>query len=417
MKYIGLLVVCLLLAVPVLAQDEPNTYTAGSFAVDVPAGWTVTVDDRLGFVYLAADGLNVTLYGPDVLATYGLENYNPLALTGLILALNEVAAGGQAELTLGERSAASYSYTGDLPGLLVAVVFGDGSLGLVDAYGDVERYRDTILALAATFDLPPIPAPPTLANADRDWSLAVPEIEQSGFILTGGSLIFVQPYAFVSGATTQGLASSLPEPDVMLAGSLTYTPGSAPDESEQCGLALRYVGAGDYVFAGLGSGGAVIVTDTASGLSRRLDAGLDSGTAQHLLLIAQGNRLTLYINGQLALSGFTINERSGHYALVMPQASPGAVCEVQNMWAYRLPRTSSGICEIRAPGPVNQRTGPGTNFDSAGVLDTGAVQQADGRTTGADGLTWWRLVDGSWVREDVVEASGGCGQLTIIEGD
>jgi WD40 repeat protein len=70
--------------------------------------------------------------------------------------------------------------------------------------------------------------------------------------------------------------------------------------------------------------------------------------------------------------------------------------------------TSASACTISAPGNANLRSGPGTDFDRAGSLSAGQTAEADGQAIGPDGLIWFRLTDGAWVRSDVIDASAEC---------
>jgi hypothetical protein len=75
--------------------------------------------------------------------------------------------------------------------------------------------------------------------------------------------------------------------------------------------------------------------------------------------------------------------------------------------------TVSTSCTVSADSNVNQRSGPGTSFGVSGTL-TGAAQ-ADGQATGSDGIVWWRLSSGGWVRSDVVAESGDCAALPVAQ--
>ncbi len=67
-----------------------------------------------------------------------------------------------------------------------------------------------------------------------------------------------------------------------------------------------------------------------------------------------------------------------------------------------------------ADGPANRRAGPGIMYEIVSILESGARVEADAQAAGADGFTWWRLVGGTWVREDVVHAEGGCARLPPV---
>jgi hypothetical protein len=70
-------------------------------------------------------------------------------------------------------------------------------------------------------------------------------------------------------------------------------------------------------------------------------------------------------------------------------------------------------CTARATG-VNLRAGPGTNFERVGSLTTGDTGFIDGQTVGVDGLVWWHLIQGVWVRSDVVTTSGRCEDVPAL---
>jgi hypothetical protein len=68
-------------------------------------------------------------------------------------------------------------------------------------------------------------------------------------------------------------------------------------------------------------------------------------------------------------------------------------------------------CTVSASSTINQRSGPGTNFDVSGSLTGGSSVAVEGQTTGADGSTWYRLTTGAWVRSDLVTASAACADV------
>jgi hypothetical protein len=76
-----------------------------------------------------------------------------------------------------------------------------------------------------------------------------------------------------------------------------------------------------------------------------------------------------------------------------------------------------GACTVTpvAAGGANLRSGPGTDFDIAGSLASGASATVTGQATGTDGLPWWQLAGGNWVRSDVVTTSGNCDNVPAVE--
>jgi hypothetical protein len=64
---------------------------------------------------------------------------------------------------------------------------------------------------------------------------------------------------------------------------------------------------------------------------------------------------------------------------------------------------------------VNARIGPGTEYRVLGNLPAGEEFSVDGQAQDRDGLTWWRLDNGRWVRADLVTAAGNCAAVPEVE--
>ncbi len=77
----------------------------------------------------------------------------------------------------------------------------------------------------------------------------------------------------------------------------------------------------------------------------------------------------------------------------------------------------SVTCTITSYGAVNRRTGPGTNFSRTGIMTYGQSAPATAQTIGTDGYLWYQLDDGTFVRSDVVAATGDCASLPQVSGE
>ncbi len=77
----------------------------------------------------------------------------------------------------------------------------------------------------------------------------------------------------------------------------------------------------------------------------------------------------------------------------------------------------AGDCSVTPAGnqTVNLRSGPGTSFASVGTLRAGETAAVDGQAPGSTGAMWYHLTSGSWVRSDVVTATGSCASLPMME--
>jgi uncharacterized protein YraI len=58
--------------------------------------------------------------------------------------------------------------------------------------------------------------------------------------------------------------------------------------------------------------------------------------------------------------------------------------------------------------------GPGTNYPQQGMLTPGQTLIPDGYADGADGFRWWRLSDGTWIRDDLVGTAGACEVVPLV---
>lgn len=410
MKY-ALLAAILLWAVPAAAQAElTETYIqADEFAIDYPAGWQVETDAATGFVYLTSGDVQLTLYSPAVLADYQLMDYNPQTLTRLVLALNIVTTGDA--FTLEDAEALRYENrdTGR-SGLLIAREFGDGVVGLIDAFAPADLLdTELILSMAATFGAPPVQAPVRLESYAASMAEAIAELEASELVPTGGRMVFTEDYVFAAGHNlTQPLAQSLSLADVIVAGTLTYRPSATP-VNESCGVIVRLSGDGSGLEVGIRSDGNLFLS---SGEAQAvLAANLDARVSYRIVILVLDTRLIVYLNGDLAADQ-EVEAGSGYFGIRVQGSSSGTTCEMRDMWAYHVPVVESGVCAILASGSgVNQRSGPGTMFEIAGVLADGESATALAQAVGADSLTWWQIEGGGWVREDVVTEQGACDGL------
>ncbi len=411
------LLVAVLLAwtLPLRAQPAfTETYVQpGEFEIDYPAGWQVQVDEQTGFVALTSqENLNVTLYSPAVLAAYDLDTYNPETLIRLILNLNGVEPGDLQVMDAGTTVVDYRNMATGNTGLLIARVFEDNTVALMDVFAPVEQLldqREWIVQLAFTYDVPPVPAPLVLAEYAEPWPQAVIELEKSGLIPVGGELVFAEDYVFASGSSlTIPLAQNLSLTDVVMAGTLRYTPSASP-VMETCGMLARVSVDDSGLEVGITSAGELFLS--LSGSVQMLQNGLDVTGPQRVILVALGERLLVYLNGDL-IADWDVPPGSGYSGVRVQGDAPGATCEVSDVWVYRAPTVAAGICEITASGgAVNQRGGPGTGFEIVAVLDDGAVTRALAQSSGTDGLVWWQLESGGWVREDVVSEAGACRAL------
>lgn len=75
---------------------------------------------------------------------------------------------------------------------------------------------------------------------------------------------------------------------------------------------------------------------------------------------------------------------------------------------------ATAACFVVSIGESRQRVGPGTNYESTGLMAPGATTEAIGQATGTDGRTWWQLAESVWVRSDLVNETGDCEAVPVV---
>jgi len=426
---------------PVVAQgDLSETFIAQdrSFMFRYPEGWVIDDTTDSGAINAYNDTIDLYIYGPQVLAGYGAgEMTDPRELTDLILmGLEDVDTEDVVDLTVGGRTAVRLDYdTGDGVGFFLVITLSDGSLGMVEvialsASGSVPD-EDTALAIAATFDVvqsgqaaAPEGKPESLTGYAGDWPDVVTVLEDAGLIASGGGLVFTEDYAYFTGqgAFFTPLAINSPRTNFVMAGTLTYTPSDSSD-IELCTLGSRIIYEGSsavqYIDVGFANFEArAIISEFISGGNGNFEVSpvaFDLSVPHHFLILVVEDQATVYIDGELMFDDIAVDVHAGTWGVGLVGRGPRANCEARDIWVYEVPIGEEGVCEIRASGTVNVRSGPGTNFASPGQLSAGASQRAIGRTTGSDGMTWWQLETETWVRDDVIDAVGDCVGVPQVE--
>lgn len=278
---------------------------------------------------------------------------------------------------------------------------------------------------------PPVrPGPPVLEDYDRDYEVAIAELQALELIPIGGELIFGPTSAnrFGAGSWFIPLAARRAQTNFVMAGDILFTVGSGRDIT-MCVLTSRLTntsiyGSDDYINIGFDNYGEVFVHDlfdssSDSGYSIEVaDLDLDFEVPHHLLFIMLDEAVTVFVDGELALEDVEVEARPGSFGLALGGGSATTRCDGTNIWIWELDtawRGEEGVCGVVAASQINKREGPGTNFNLAGQLPARQVMDVDGQTTGKDGFVWYHLTDESWVRSDLVETIGPCEDAPEIE--
>lgn len=254
---------------------------------------------------------------------------------------------------------------------------------------------------------------------------AIAELEALGLIPSGSTFIFGEDYAFFRGIGVwfTPLASDTPRQNIVMGGELTFTTGDT-DDQEFCALTARIVrsAGGDatsFINVGLLNDGYIALADSASPASQIVvetsSAPVDLSEPHDFLILLIDDKATVFVDGVRVIDEFTVHVGSGTYGISLLGAGSGVKCEGRNIWAYQVVSSTPGVCLVTANKAVNQRSGPGTDFDISGQLAAGQAASVAGQARDDDGQTWWQLGEDAWVRSDVVIAVGDCVNVPTVE--
>ncbi len=133
-------------------------------------------------------------------------------------------------------------------------------------------------------------------------------------------------------------------------------------------------------------------------------------------LVDLGANATVAANIQAGCSSVASNP-------LLPTPLPPSVCDFSV--SYQTTSKTSGSADLSDVGPgdpctlaakrlVNLRAGPSIRYAWNGQLLEGERAVADGYALDEASQRWWRLTNGLWIRNDLVEQAGACDSLPLI---
>jgi hypothetical protein len=178
------------------------------------------------------------------------------------------------------------------------------------------------------------------AGAHED---AIAELEALDLIPAGGRLLFREDYAFFTGFGSYftPMAHNSPHTNIVMAGELTFNSG-APDDTEICSLTARITTdnsgrtTSNLDIALVNSGTMALIDNSGSGDPDFFiaEAFYDPAVPHHVLLIALGDELMLFVDGEQVISDAEVDPRAGTYGITMRSSSGNSRCEGRNIWVY-----------------------------------------------------------------------------------
>lgn len=316
------------------------------------------------------------------------------------------AVSGDANGTMQEHDGAVESVAFLADGFLVASGALDGSVKLWDIVANGEK--------AVLVESDPLKPAKSVAFSPDGTSLAV----------SGGNTITLWD---VEAATAQNTL----ETEIDDITSLSFSPDGASliyggadsaawiwDKKSDNHALLN--GHADQVFALAYSPDGQVIASGDSGNVRLWDA----VKGENLAALAspsgqQVNSVVFSLDGKLLVSagatgGVVLWGTTGDSAASQAGASSETTGTASESPSSEQSGASALTCTVTTPKNANLRSGPGTQFDRAGTLSAGQAAEINGQAQGADGMTWYRLSIGAWVRSDVLGAPSECASVPVV---
>lgn len=260
--------------------------------------------------------------------------------------------------------------------------------------------------------------PSEIEDYDGASESIIGQFVEAGVLGSGNAFLFGEDFTFISasGSTFYPLGRGRNRTDVIIGAELTFN--SQSSEYEECTILLRLDDTIDpvqsYLSVGFDRVGNLVLQNNSVGdetIFNYEELGLDIDEPHHIIMLARGETLAVYVDGELVLEDYEIYEQRGIFGIGQYTQSVDSECQARNLWVYDTPFFEPGVCNVLASGTVNKRSGPGTDNDRAGQMSSGETLEVVSQTEGSDGYIWYELEDDSYVREDIISIVGDCNDI------
>jgi len=222
------------------------------------------------------------------------------------------------------------------------------------------------------------------------------------------------------------LGERLPANVQVVMGEMAFLPKGGGGY-ESCGFVLHIIPAAasdtdqtlrHYLEVGIDQSGTLYYFDAGRNQENVIKADLRTGLALDrpyaFVLLLASERLTIYLNGVNVADNILVRGVEGYAGLSLRPASNETHCLFRNVAVYRMTPLPAGQCIVAPRQAATSHIAPSTTSAGATRLTKDTPQQvmALGAASGSR-LRWWKLADGSWIREDSVEETGDCDNLPL----
>lgn len=429
---------------PTLSNLTFTTYTSKdrSFAFEYPTDWTVEQSDYYTTFTapLTVGDLNFTVFNPRVVTVLLNNETDPVAGLRSLRQYFGLIPDNISPTTVVWRKAAlaplSIGTTGG--GVAMLLQMSRGGYGLIFAVanqGQLNGFLPLIDTMIRTYDSPGSRRLATREQMSLNTYVGPREgilnsLITQKIIKPDTTLLDTIDTLDLSGDNPQftSMAERLPENSVVMMGEMAFLPrGSGSYES--CAFVLRVVNADasdtnqtlrHYLEVGLDQKGTLYYFDAgrnqANVISADVRQNVDLQRPHAFVLVLTNERMTIYLDGLNVADNVLVRGVAGYAGLSLRPASKDTHCLFRNVALYSMTPLPAGLCTVAPRGVTTSHIAPNTNSAGATQLTAETPQQVMAYLAPSGSqLRWWKLADGSWLREDSVVETGDCDNLPLVQ--
>lgn len=370
-----ILLAILLLVLPVAQAQEVATESFvtgdGTFRFDYPADWPVQQRPD-GSIAINTGAFSIVITPPALMDALGLttEDTTKETLISRIAESFDERFSFEASQPVEGHDALRADFAAttlpDITAAFILVLDIDDQLAMVLATSaelTTTELEAQVMKMAESFEIGEFarPADPTgslpilsdyaTGDMQNEWIPAIAELEALGLIPEGGELIYAQN--LLISAMQPGLSidpnSASASADFVVGGRISLRPQEGTPLAI-CGLVSRSTGPAsealsDFLIVGPTSDGRIIAMENDASADQRYfvarETPVNFHDPQHVLYIAQGGRLTLFINGIALIEDWPLSlpteSDEALYQTLYAGVNLDPGCVMTSVWVYGLP--------------------------------------------------------------------------------
>ena len=416
------------------------TITDRSFAFEYPVDWVIAEEDYFTTFTapLSVGEIAFTVFNPRVITALTEGQTDAVSALRSLRAYFGFIPDTISPTTVIWREAAIAPLTLDARGggVVMLVEMSRGGYGLIFAVttqGQLNGFLPLIDTMIRSYDSPgnrrlATREQLTLPNFSGPRENIIASLAAQKIIKPDVTLLDTVERQDFTGESAQfkPLAERLPTNNAVMIGEIAFAPQGG-GAYESCAFVLHVVTAEasdqdrslvHYLEVGFDQAGTLYYFDAGRIAERVIDADLRQGFALNqsyaFVLVLANERMTIYLNGVNVADNVLVRGVAGSAGLSMRPASQKTQCSFRNVALYRITPLPAGLCTVAPRDFATSRIAPTTTAAAGTRLTAETPQQVMAYSVPSGSrLRWWKLEDGTWIREDSVEETGDCDNLPL----